>query len=52
MEARAAWTSAVARAAEARGFPWGYWQFEGTFGVFDIKEGRWVAPIHEALVPR
>jgi endoglucanase len=52
MDARVAWTSAVARAAEAQGLAWTYWQFEGTFGTFDIKDRAWIEPIHEALVPR
>lgn len=52
LDARVAWTSAVARAAEAHGLAWTYWQFEGTFGAFDVKESAWVEPIHRALVPR
>ena len=51
MPARAAWTAAVARAADARGIPWAYWQFEGDFVAYSIPDGRWVAPIHAALVP-
>lgn len=51
MEARVAWTDAVARAAEARGFAWAYWQFDSDFIVYDIPADRWVQPIHEALIP-
>jgi aryl-phospho-beta-D-glucosidase BglC (GH1 family) len=52
MASRVAWTSTVARAAETNGLPWSYWQFEGTFGVFDIQADAWVEPIHRALVPQ
>jgi endoglucanase len=51
MESRVRYTSAVARAAEARGWAWSYWQFDSDFIAYDIKADAWVAPIHEALVP-
>jgi endoglucanase len=51
MTARARWTSAVARAAEERGFSWSYWQFEGNFIVYDVDRKRWVEPIRDALIP-
>ena len=47
---RVAWTTAVARAATKRGFPWVYWQFEDKFGVYDMAKDRWVEPIHDALM--
>lgn len=52
MESRVRWTSAVARAAEARGWAWTYWQFDSDFIVYDIDKDRWVEPILRALVPR
>jgi endoglucanase len=52
MASRVAWTATVARDAEARGFAWCYWQFDGNFVVFDMAHDDWVAPIHDALVPR
>jgi endoglucanase len=52
MALRAAYTAAVARAAEARGFPWAYWQFDSDFVVWDMKANGWVKPIKDALVPR
>ena len=52
MESRARWTSAVARAAEARGWAWTYWQFDSDFIVYDIDKDRWVEPILRALIPR
>jgi len=48
---RAVYDAAVARAAETRGWPWAYWQFDGDFVVFDVARGQWIAPIHDALVP-
>lgn len=51
MAQRVAWTAAVARAAEARGFGWSYWQFDSDFVLWDMKADGWVKPIHRALVP-
>ncbi|MEK8029469.1 glycoside hydrolase family 5 protein [Ideonella sp. DXS29W] len=48
---RVAWTSAVARAAEARGFGWSYWQFDSDFIVWDMRSDTWVQPILGALIP-
>jgi endoglucanase len=52
MASRTAWTGAVARAAEARGFAWSYWQFESSFEAFDMQRDDWIAPIRDALIPR
>jgi endoglucanase len=51
MDARARWTTAVARAAEARGWSWAYWQFDSDFILYDVKRETWVEPILNALVP-
>lgn len=51
MESRAAYTAAVARAAELRGWAWAYWQFDSDFIVYDIDNDHWVEPIHRALIP-
>lgn len=51
MAQRVAWTGAVARAAEARGFGWSYWQFDSDFVLWDMKADGFVKPIHGALVP-
>jgi endoglucanase len=51
MADRAAWTSAVARGAEARGFSWAYWQFSNNMMVFDTDKDAWVQPILDALIP-
>jgi len=52
MASRVRYTNAVARAAEQRGWSWGYWQFDGDFIVYDIRNGKWVEPIRDALIPR
>lgn len=51
MADRAAYTAAVARAAEARGWPWAYWQFDSDFVAYDMKAQAWVEPIRKALIP-
>ncbi|MFT7774416.1 glycoside hydrolase family 5 protein [Roseateles sp.] len=51
MAQRVGWTAAVARAAEARGFGWSYWQFDSDFVAWDMKADGWVKPILNALVP-
>ena len=51
MEYRSAYTAAVRSEAEKRGFGWAYWQFEGDFIVWDMKNQRWVEPIRKALLP-
>jgi endoglucanase len=51
MESRAAWTRAVAREAEARGFSWAYWEFASGFGAYDPQRGQWRQPLLEALIP-
>ena len=51
MESRIKYDSAMARAAEARGFAWAYWQFDKDFIVYDIGKEAWVEPILHALIP-
>ena len=50
MAPRVAYIAAVARAAEARGFGWSYWQFDSDFIVWDMKADGWVKPILTALM--
>lgn len=52
MDSRARWTAAVARAAEARGWSWAYWQFDSDFILYDVKREEWVEPILNALIPK
>lgn len=51
MDSRVKWTAAMARAAEARGFSWAYWQFDSDFILWDFSKPGWVEPILNALVP-
>ena len=51
MEYRVKWDGAVARAAEARGFSWAYWQFDPDFVLYDFGKEAWVEPIKNALIP-
>ena len=51
MESRVRYTSAVARAAEQRGWSFAYWQFDSDFILYDIGKDQWVEPIRDALVP-
>lgn len=52
MDGRIRYTAAVARAAEARGFAWCYWQFDKDFVLYDIAKEAWVEPILKALIPQ
>lgn len=51
MESRVRYISSVTRAAEQRGWSWGYWQFDSDFILYDVKRDAWVEPILRALVP-
>lgn len=51
MDGRIRYDAAVARAAEARGFAWAYWQFDKDFVLYDIAKDQWVEPILKALIP-
>jgi endoglucanase len=50
LQARARWTTWVARSAEKRGMAWAYWEFGAGFGVYDRARGAWVDEIRQALV--
>lgn len=52
MQSRADWTATVRREAEARGFPWAYWEFGAGFGVYDRATQRWRDPLLRALIPQ
>lgn len=51
MSSRVRYVDCVAREAEKRGWSWGYWQFDGDFIVYNIRDGKWVEPIRDALIP-
>jgi len=45
------WTSFVTRQADERGWSWAWWQFDGDFVLYDVRQDRWVEPILHALLP-
>jgi endoglucanase len=51
IDSRARWTAFVARTAESHGFPWTYWEFCSTFGVYDPVAHLWRKPLLDALLP-
>lgn len=51
MDSRVRWTATVRREAEARGFPWAYWEFGAGFGVYDRARETWRTPLLSALIP-
>lgn len=50
LESRAVFTRTMRDAAERRGMSWAYWEYDAGFGVYDLKTGRWVTPIRDALL--
>lgn len=52
LESRVRWTTYVARAAEARGMAWAYWELAAGFGVYDPAAQAWRAPLLSALIPQ
>jgi endoglucanase len=51
LDSRVRYISAVARAAEARGWSWAYWQFDSDFILYDMQRDGWIEPIRRALIP-
>jgi len=51
LDSRAAWTSFVSREAEKRGIMWAYWDFGGSFGIYDPAAGEWRTVLLKALLP-
>ena len=51
MDSRARWTAFVVHTAESHGFPWTYWEFCSTFGVYDPVAHAWRPPLLHALRP-
>jgi endoglucanase len=52
MESRVRYISSVSRAAEERGWSWGYWQFDSDFILYDVKRDAWVEAILKALTQK
>ena len=51
LDLRVAYIGAARSEAERHGFGWAYWQFEGDFVVWDMRNQRWIEPIRKALIP-
>ena len=51
MASRVRWANFVARQAEKLGWSWAWWQFEGDFVLYDVRQDHWVEPILRALIP-
>ena len=49
---RVRWTTFVTRQAEQRAWSWAWWQFDGDFVLYDMRQDKWVEPIRQALVPQ
>ena len=45
------WTEFVREEAEARDFPWAYWEFAAGFGAYNRFTREWNEPIYSALAP-
>jgi endoglucanase len=51
MASRVRWASFVTRQAEKRAWSWAWWQFDGDFVLYDVRQDHWIEPIRKALVP-
>jgi endoglucanase len=51
MDARARWTEAVVRDAEARNISWAYWEFGSGFGIYDPRAKTFRDALVKALLP-
>jgi endoglucanase len=51
MDARARWTEAVVRDAEARNISWAYWEFGSGFGIYDPRAKIFRDALVKALLP-
>ncbi|MDX1945651.1 MAG: glycoside hydrolase family 5 protein [Pirellulaceae bacterium] len=52
LASRVAWTRAMTRAAEARGFSWAYWEFCAGFGVYDRSAAAFRPELLSALLAK
>ncbi|SRR5579871_627698 len=52
MPSRVTYTRFVREQAEARGFPWAYWELAAGFGVYDPVAHTWRVPLEDALLGR
>ena len=49
MRAALRWASFVRGQAEDRAWSWAWWQFDGDFVLYDVRQDHWVVPIKQAL---
>jgi endoglucanase len=49
MASRARWTAFTRSEAEKRGISWGYWEFDGGFGIWDANAKVWRPDLRKAL---
>lgn len=49
---RVLWTETIARASEAHGFSWAYWEFGAGFSVYDLNTRTWRLDLLQALIPK
>jgi len=52
MASRAEYTRLVRDAADQRGIPWTYWEFDAGFGIYDRESREWREPLRRALFPQ
>ncbi|MEA4916463.1 cellulase family glycosylhydrolase [Proteiniphilum sp.] len=50
MESRIRWTQYLARWFEQQGFSWAYWEWNGSFGIFDPKTSTYHTELADALL--
>jgi endoglucanase len=49
LDQRAAWTRAMRKAAEDRGFGWCYWDYATTFKAYNVEREEWIYSLQRAL---
>ncbi len=50
MDSRIRWTQYLARWVEQQGFSWAYWEWNGSFGIFDPSTGAYRTELVDALL--
>ena len=49
MASRVRWTKFTREESERLGISWGYWEFNGGFGIWNAKTKVWRADLRKAL---
>ena len=50
MASRVRWTKFTREESERRGISWGYWEFNGGFGIWNAKTKIWRPELRKALI--